>query len=343
MGPSVSRLALCVMTLAFGMIGSSIAGRAQDQYYSGKTISLFAGFPPGGGVDGEMRLVAHHLPRFIPGKPTVLAKNMPGAGGIVLANFLYNNVAADGLTIGMPGRSGFLLSKIVNTSGANFDLAKFAYIGAAGSTNSILWLRRETGVETIDHLKAARELVLGAWSARSQNAIVPKILAKYRGWPFKVVHGYPGTSEVLIALERGEIDGLYSHEGSIQTARPDLIENGKIKAIFQSFEDLPNVPVIGESATSKQEAALLALLNAPSQVGLPLLAPPGTPSQQLELLRAAYEKMAQDKEFNQEAEKRGLPVGRPMFGRQLQELIVGTLSSAPADVVQEYLSYMSSK
>ena len=194
-----------------------------------------------------MRLVAHHLPRFIPGKPTVLAKNMPGAGGIVLANFLYNNVAADGLTIGMPGRSGFLLSKIVNTSGANFDLASSLSKRAPGSTNSILWLRRETGVETIDHLKAARELVLGAWSARSQNAIVPKILAKYRGWPFKVVHGYPGTSEVLIALERGEIDGLYSHEGSIRTARPDLIENGKIKAIFQSFEDLPNVPVIGES------------------------------------------------------------------------------------------------
>ena len=102
-------------------------------------------------------------------------------------------------------------------------------------------------------------------------------------------------------------------------------------------------PSSGSPATSKQEAALLALLNAPSQVGLPLLAPPGTPSQQLELLRAAYEKMAQDKELDQEAEKRGLPVGRPMFGRQLQELIVGTLSSAPADVVQEYLSYMSSK
>ena len=343
MGCSVSRVALCAITLAFGMIGSGDEVIAQDQFYAGKTLTLYAGFPAGGGVDGEMRLVAHHLARFIPGKPSIVAKNMPGAGGIVLANFLYNNVAADGLTIGMPGRSGFLLSKIVNTSGANFDLSKFAYIGAAGSTNSILWLRRETGVQYIEQLKTSRELVLGAWSARSQNAIVPKVLANYRGWPFRVVHGYPGTGEVLIALERGEIDGLYSHEGSIQTARPDLIESGKIRAVFQSFNDLPNVPIIGDSATSKQEAALLNLLNAPSQVGLPLLAPPGTPIDRLDTLRAAYERMVRDKDFFQEAEKRSLPVGRPMFGRQLHELISDTLSSAPADVVKEYLNYMSAK
>lgn len=340
---SVRRGASVAAAIVLGVTAASGIGHAKEDFYSGKTINLYAGFPPGGGVDGEMRLVAHHLSRFVPGKPAIVAKNMPGAGGIVLANHLYSNVAPDGLTLGMPGRSGFLLSKIVHAKGANFELDKFAYIGSAGSTNSILWLRRETGVSSMDELGKARELVLGAWSARSQNAIVPKVLAKYRGWPFKVVHGYPGTGEVLIALERGEIDGLYSHEGSIQTARPDLITSGKIKAIFQSFEDLPNVPIIIESASNQKEAALLRLLNAPSQVGLPLLAPPGIPSEPLETLRSAYERMTRDKEFREDADKRGLPVGRPMVGKDLQALIAETLSAAPTDVVQEYQSYMSAK
>ncbi len=317
---------------------------AQENFYAGKSLNLIAGFPPGGGVDGEMRVVARHFARFIPGNPTIVAKNMPGAGGIILGNHLYSVADKDGLTVGMPGRSGFLLSNVVKEKGVNFDLAKFDYIGGAGSTNSILWLREQAGVSTVADIKSAkREIILGAWSQRSQNAIVPKVLQKYEGWPFKVVHGYPGTNEVLIALERGEIDGLYSHEGSIANTRPDLISSGKIKAVFQTFEDMPNVPIMSELISNPKEKALLALLNAPSQVGLPLMAPPGIPKDRLEVLRASYLKMVEDKEYRDEAEKRSLPVGRAMSGPQLQKLIAENLSSVQEDVLQEYLSYMDDK
>lgn len=317
---------------------------AQESFYAGKSITLFAGFPPGGGVDGEMRIVARSFSRFIPGNPTIVAKNLPGAGGIILANQLYNNTEADGLTIGMPGRSGFLLSKVVKEKGVNFDLAKFSYIGGAGSTNSILWLRQETGIATIADIKASKkEIVMGAWSARAQNALVPKILSDYEGWPFKVVHGYPGTNEVAIALERGEIDGLYSHEGSIQNTRPDLISSGKLRAVAQTFLDLPNVPVLSDFITNPKEKALLSLLNTPAQIGLPVLGPPGIPADRLEILRKSYALLVQDKEYRAEAEARGLPVGRAISGADLEKLVRESLTTVPEEVLQEYLSYTQEK
>ena len=240
---------------------------------------------------------------------------MPGAGGIVLANHIYRGAEADGLTLAMPGRSGFLLSNVVKDNSVTYDLAKFAYIGGAGSTNSILWLR-DSGIATVAQLKAAKkEIVLGAWSARAQNAIVPKVLRQYEGWPFKVVHGYPGTNEVMLAIERREVDGLYSHQGSIQNLRPEMIANGELIPVLQTFEELPNVPTIDSLITNAKEKALLGLMNAPSRIGLPLLAPPAIPADRLEILRKSYALMVKDKEYVEEAEKRGLPEASPSAGR----------------------------
>jgi tripartite-type tricarboxylate transporter receptor subunit TctC len=266
-------------------------------------------------------------------------KNMPGAGGIVLANHIYRGTESDGLTLAMPGRSGFLLSNVVKDNSVTYDLAKFAYIGGAGSTNSILWLRKDSGITNVAQLKAAKkEIIVGAWSARAQNAIVPKVLRQYEGWPFKVVHGYPGTNEVVLAIERREVDGLYSHQGSIQNLRPEMIAKGELIPVLQTFEELPNVPTIESLITNVKEKALLGLLSAPSRIGLPLLAPPALPADRLEILRKSYAMMVKDKEYIEEAEKRGLPVGQPIGGEELQKLIAQTLSSVPDDVLQEYIA-----
>jgi tripartite-type tricarboxylate transporter receptor subunit TctC len=335
------------MALVAGLIVAicfNATGMAQSNFFAGKTITLYVGFSPGGGVDSEARIAARHLSRFIPGNPNIVVKNMPGAGGIVVANHIYKGAEADGLTLAMPGRSGFLLSNVVKDKNVAFDLTKFAYIGGAGSTNSILWLRKDSGITNVDQLKAAKkEIVLGAWSARAQNAIVPKVLQKYEGWPFKVVHGYPGTNEVIIAVERHELDGLYSHQGSIQSIRPDLITKGDLVPVVQTFEEYPNVPTIESIITNPKEKALLGLLSAPSRIGLPLLAPPEIPADRLETLRTAHAQMTKDKEFVEEAEKRGLPVGEPIGGKELQTLIAQTLSSVPDDVLQEYLAFMDDK
>src|SRR5215472_3730359 len=202
--------------IAAGTFAGAAGAAESSDFYAGKTLTIIAGLPPGGGVDGEMRVLAQHFSKYIPGHPTILARNMPGAGGIVLANHLYNVAAPDGVTLGMPGRSGFLLSNVVPQKNITYDLRKFSYVGGAGSAVNALWLSRKTGIDSVAQLKASkREIVIGALTARSENAIAPKVLAAYEGWPLKVVTGYAGFSEVLIALERGEVDGLFTHGGSI--------------------------------------------------------------------------------------------------------------------------------
>jgi tripartite-type tricarboxylate transporter receptor subunit TctC len=313
--------------------------RAQEGlFYAGKSLTLYAGMPVGGGVDDEMRLAARHLTRFIPGHPTVIARNMPGAGGVVLANYLRHNAASDGLTLGMPTRSGFLLSNVVKQSGINYDLREFSYIGGAGSNSVTLWLRKPAAVSNLRDLRnSKKEIVIGGLAPRTQSALLPRMLAKYEGWPFKVVHGYPGFNEVLIAMERGEVDGLFT---AGQISRPDMVTSGFLIPVLQSMEEHPGVPLMSDAVSDPNARALLGLLLAPSRIGLPLMGPPNILAERLELLRRSYLQMTADKSFRDESEKHGMPIGRALGGAELHKLVVENLSSVPENVVKEYLSLM---
>src|SRR5262245_54217266 len=203
-----------IVVLSIVLALSGALGARADDFFAGKTIAIFAGFPPGGGVDGEMRVLSRYFSKYIPGNPAIVPRNMPGAGGIILANHLYSITAADALTLGMPGRSGFLLSNVVPQKGITYDLTRFSYVGGAGSAANALWIHRRAGISSVADLKRARTpIVVGALNARSENAIAPRVLESYEGWPLKIVTGYPGFSEVLIALDRGEVDALFTHEG----------------------------------------------------------------------------------------------------------------------------------
>jgi tripartite-type tricarboxylate transporter receptor subunit TctC len=322
----------------------SIGGVQAEDFYAGKTLTIIAGFPPGGGVDGEMRVLAQYFAKHIPGNPSIITKNMPGAGGIVLGNFLYSMAAADGLTIGMPGRSGFLLSNVVAQKGINYDLTKFSYIGGAGSAINALWLHRRTGVGSVADLQAVnKEILIGALAPRSENAIAPRVLATSEHWPLRVVTGYPGFNEILIAVERGEIDGFFTHEGSILNTRPDMVASGELKAIVQSSAYFPNVPVLADVVKDANALALLGLVTTPGHIGLPLVGPPGMPQDRLDILRKSYLSLMDDREYRTDAEKRGLPVGRAVGGAELQKLIAKSLSGVPAPVVKDYLAYTGLK
>jgi len=318
--------------------------QAADDVFAGKTINVIAGFPPGGGVDGEMRVLTRFLAKYIPGQPTIVPRNMQGAGGIILANHLYNVAAADGLTLGMPGRSGFLLSNVVPQKAINYDLARFSYVGGAGSAANALWVHRRTGITSVADLKRARTpIVIGALNARSENAIAPRVLESYEGWPLKIVTGYPGFSEVLIALDRGEVDGLFSHEGSIANSRPDLISSGAVKPIVQSFDAMAGVPLLPDVVVDPNARAILGLVTTPSHIGLPLLGPPGIPPDRLEILRQSYQRLMDDMEYRAEADRRGLPVGRAVTGAELQQLIAQKLSAVPERLVKEYMAFAGIK
>jgi tripartite-type tricarboxylate transporter receptor subunit TctC len=338
---------MLVRALVLSLLLLAPAGaQAADEFYAGKTLTVLAGFPPGGGVDGEMRVLTRFFAKYIPGQPTIVSKNMPGAGGLVLANNLTNVAAPDGLTLGMPGRSGFLLSNIVPQKGITYDLAKFSYVGSAGSAANALWLHRRTGIASVADLKASKkEIVIGALNPRSENAVAPRALAQYEGWPLRVVTGYPGFNDVLIAIERGEVDGMFSHEGSVANTRADMIASGAMRPVVQSFAQLRDVPVLFDVLTNANAKALLGLVVTPSHVGLPLLGPPGIPADRLEVLRKAYLRLMDDPDYRAEAEKRGLPVGRALGGAEVQQLIMQTLTAAavPEPVVKDYLAFTGMK
>ena len=315
-----------------------------EDVFAGKTLTIIAGFPPGGGVDGEMRVLSRYFAKYIPGHPVIVSRNMPGAGGIVLGNYLYSVAAADGLTLGMPGRSGFLLSNVVPQKGISYDLTRFSYVGGAGSAANALWIHRRTGIGSVAQLKRSRDpIVIGALNARSENAIAPRVLESYEGWPLKVVTGYPGFNEVLIALERGEVDGLFSHEGSVANTRPDLIASGTVRAIVQSFDAMPGVPVLSDVVADPNARALLGLVTTPSQIGLPLIGPPGIAPDRLDTLRRSYLRLMEDAEYRAEADRRGLPVGRAVGGAELQQLIAQKLSLVPERVIKEYMAFAGIK
>src|SRR5258708_31334 len=269
---------------------------------------------------------------------------MPGAGGIVLANTINSVAAPDGLTLDMRGRSGFLLSNVVPQKGISYDLTRLSYVGGAGSAVNALWVRARLGIASPAALRSRKpDIVIGALTARSENAIAPRVLASYEGWPLKIVTGYAGFSEVLIAVERGEVDGLFTHEGSVANTRPDMIVSGALKPVVQSYQSLPNVPVLSDVVANPSSNALLALVTTPSQIRLPLLAPPGIPADRLEILGQSYRQLMEDADYRAEAERRGLPVGRAVGGAELQALIARSLSAVPEPVVKAYLAFTGLK
>jgi tripartite-type tricarboxylate transporter receptor subunit TctC len=339
----IARRIVCVAGALLLSAASAHAAEAAD-FYAGKSLTIIAGLPPGGGVDGEMRVLAQYFSKYIPGHPLIVARNMPGAGGIVLGNYINSIAAPDGLTLAMPGRSGFLLSNVVPQKGIGYDLTKFSYVGGAGSAVNALWVSAKLGIASIADLKTRKPAItIGALTARSENAIAPRVLAAYEGWPLKIVTGYAGFSEVLIAVERGEVDGLFTHEGSIANTRPDMIAAGTLKPVVQSYQSLPNVPVLADVVTNADARALLALVTTPSQIGLPLIAPPGIPADRLDILRQSYRHLMEDEDYRAEADRRGLPVGRAVGGAELQALVARSLAGVPEPVVKAYLAFTGLK
>jgi len=331
----MQRFVLAIIVLAGA---ATCRGALAQDVYKGKTITLFAGQPPGGGIDSEMRLVAHYFGKFIPGAPVVIARNMQGAGGIVLGNHLYNVARPDGLTLGMPGRSGFVLAPVIGAGDVKYDLRKFTWIGSSASTNYILWLRRGANIGSFDALKTVkRQIVLGGSGAGTANSVVPEVLAKYEGFPFKVVRGYPGTNDAVLAMERGEVDGVFMHRASM---RADLITSGFAVPIFQTFAIEPDLPVLEQFVTNPKEVALLNLLNAPQRLGLAVIAPPALPADITGLLRAAYLTMVASKEYQEEAGRRGIDVGRPNTGAELAEYVASKLATFPPETIKEYRDYV---
>jgi hypothetical protein len=319
-------------TLAFGFAALAPRRARSADFYRGKTLTLIVGFAPGGGVDTQARTIARHLVRFIPGQPGVIVQNMEGAAGALATNYL-NRVAPDGLTISTPGRSWFV-EGVVKGPAIGFDPARFTYIGSAGGSNSVAYVRASTGIKSLADLKAAsRTVTFGSLASTTPTAMVPQMLAGL-GMPIKVVLGYVSTARVLVALEQGEVDAVFTVADSF-ARRQDLIANRIVVPILQSKGGVPGLPLVRD-VLPPRDGPLLTLVMGTDNFGLPLVGPPGMAGEPAEILRKAFLDMVADKDYQADAVKADLPVGAPLDGAQLAAMINELATSATPEIIAAY-------
>jgi hypothetical protein len=302
-----------------------------NDFYQGKPLTVIVGYAPGGGVDATARVIVRHLARFIPGQPSVVIQNMEGAAGIVSVNHLNRRVAPDGLTIAIPGRSWFI-EAIIKRPGITFDPTRFTYIGSPGTTTAAAYVRKSTGIKSYEQLKAAKKAVtFGALGATTPTAMFPALLAA-GGAPVRVVLGYVSTARVNLALEQGEIDATFT-VGNALAARRELLE--QVTPIVQSGTVWPGLPHIRD-VIRPDHRQVLELVMAPDHIGVPLVGPPGVPSELTAILRRAFMAMTQDKDYQADAVKVDLPVGNAIDGARIEEMMRGLVALATPDVIEEY-------
>ncbi len=326
-----------VGALALAATVPATASVAAD-FYAGKTLTVIAGYRPGGGVDNNARLVGAHIGKFIPGNPTIINKNMPGAAGGRLANHMFHKADPDGLMIALPGRT-WMFSKLFKEPGVRYDPLKFAYIGSPGPVNNKLWIRADLGIKTIAELKASkRQVVFGGLAQRATNTVIPRILGR-DGFPIRALHGYKGTANIMLAIEQKEVDGIFSSESTLRNNRGDLIDNKVVIPLLQAKPFDPGLPVLDDylSASAKP---LVKLVTAASNFGVIALVPPGTPKDRVDILRKAYADMMKDAAFRDDATKRAIAVDKPLSGDDVFAELKDILEGADQKVVTEYLTYV---
>jgi len=328
-------LALCPISL----------GHAQSpaDFYKGKTIDLYIGYSAGGGYDVYARALARHMPRFIPGNPTIVPKNMPGAGSLVLANWLYNVAAKDGTAFGTIGR-GTAFDPLLGSTKAQFDAAKFNWIGSMNDEVSVCVAWHTTGIATLEQVMQ-NELTVGGTGPAADTDQFPKVLNATIHTKFKIIAGYPGGNDIDLAMERGEVMGRcgWSWSSVIATHKQWFDEN-KINVLVQlslrKHGDLPNVPLVMDFAKTSEERQIFKLVFARQPMGRPFLAPPGIPADRTAALRKAFTDTMKDPGFLAEAEKMQLEIN-PGSGAAVQEIMQEVnqtpkaIAAAVADMVNQ--------
>ena len=269
------------------LLAQAIAGsaRADDEFWKGKTLTVVVPTAPGGGYDTYSRLIARHIGRFLPGQPNVVAQNMPGAGGIRAANYLYNAAPKDGTAIAMLDQAVHL-DHMLGTPGLDADPARFNWIGRLLSNSAVLYAWHTARVKKIEDVFTNELIVSTSGTASRLNWTV---LNNVVGTKFKIITGYKGTTDGRLAMMRGEVDALSQPWSVLKSEGEQLLKNRQINLLLQSGmqknADLPEVPRMVDLTNNEHDRALLALFASPSTIGRSVAAPPGVPSERVAALR----------------------------------------------------------
>jgi tripartite-type tricarboxylate transporter receptor subunit TctC len=326
---SVVKLSLLLVA---GALAWAFPASAQPDFYRGRTINLLVGSGEGGGFDLTARLVAQFLPRFVPGSPTIVVQNMPGASGLRAAEYMFNIAPRDGSVIAITQPS-IVQHKVLNAS-ARFNPAQYAWLGRLGGfvTFAVVW--HTAPAQTVEEAKR-RELVLGAVGPSGPGAMLPAALNALAGTSFTIVKGYKSAAEMGLAIERGEIHG--SGSASYEYVRSKgWLEKKLARMLFTiglaRSPKVPDAPTVVELVPDARGRSIMRLAASASEIGRSFLAPPGTPPARVATLRQAFARMVQDREFIAESMRRGLEV-EPLPPEGILQIVADDLTM-PADVVE---------
>jgi tripartite-type tricarboxylate transporter receptor subunit TctC len=295
-------------------------------FYRGKTLRMLIGYGPGGGYDLYARLVAEFLPRHIPGNPTIVPQNMPGGGSFVAAKFMAEAAPKDGTVFGSLAQT-LALDSMTNTA-TKIDVTRFSYLGRVVTNIDTGVALPKSGIKSFEDVRA-KQYVVGTSGGGSTTVLFPSALNAYGGAKFKLVRGYSGTTDIVLAMERGEVDivGAYGLPG-ILVSQPGWISRGEAIFLYQAalkrHRLLPNVPTLPELAVSDEGRVILHAAASTGEFGRSILTTPGVPAERLAALRRAFAAMLKDPDFLAAAEKRNMMVDQGS-GEEMDALVRETL------------------
>lgn len=336
---------IAVLTLCFAMLlmPAGVSAQADDgrNFYAGKTIDLLIGHSPGGGYDAYARTLARHIGKHIPGQPDVVPKNVTGAGSLVLMNQVANTLPSDG-TVFATVNQGMAFEPLFGNDQAKYKASDIVWLGSLSKGTSLCVSNKDSEVQTWQDLKS-RTLTVGASGAGASTNIYPRVMAELFDFKFNIVTGYPGGNDILLAMERGEVEGRCSWLlSSARTQRPGWIEDRKVNILFQmaldKHPDLKDVPLVMDFAETEKQTQVLKLFLARQLIARPYIMPPGVPQERVAIMRNAMAETAKDPEFLEDAANQGLSIDF-VTGEEAQAVVVETYEY-PADVVRTVKSAM---
>jgi tripartite-type tricarboxylate transporter receptor subunit TctC len=333
---------------ALGVSGLVLAATAspataqQGDFFKGKTISVYIGFSPGGGYDYYGRLVTRYLGKHIPGEPRVVAQNMPGAGSFTAANFLYSAAPKDGTALGVVTQT-LAVEDALGTKGANYKAANFNWIGRVTAILEVTLTGGKAKAKNMADTKIYDTPVAGTGSGSPSEGF-PRLMNGLYGSKFKVITGYQGSSDGMLAMDKGEVDGALTSWNTLKRTRLAQVKSGELHVLVQyglersPDPDIANVPAVVELGGSPQGKAIMSFYASGGAVGRSVIAPPGLPAERVKVLRTGFEAMLKDPDFLAEVDKLGVEF-EPASGEQMQKLISDVARASPETIkrMQEIL------
>jgi len=319
------------------MLFPSMAALAQESFYKGKTIRMVVATSAGGGFDTYTRTLVRHLGKFIPGHPSLIVENMPGAGHLIGATHIYKVAKPDGLTIGH-FQGGLFLYQLLGRPGIEFDAAKFRFIGAPVTDNRACAFTKASGITSVERWLAAKTPVKLGGIGGGATDDIPRMLAATTALPVQLVSGYKGTSEIRLAAESGELAGGCWTWDSIRATWTKAISSGDAVVVLQILSkphpELPNVPLASKLAKNDEARQLMQLgIEEPSDYYRPYVLPPGTPKDRVDTLRKAFLETLKDPEFLADAQKVKLDI-EPITGEEMENKVSKLFKLTPSIVAR---------